>query len=82
MKTKEQRKGTLIIENFENLMYTDDLNCNMIMNLLTDQLERCKGICTVIYGKKDVILADTGVKEMSKLHQMYSGTVKCESGVG
>lgn len=30
----------------------------------------------------EVILADTGVKEMSKLHQMYSGTVKFESGVG
>lgn len=55
LETKEQRKGTLIIENFENLMYTDDLNCNMIMNLLTDQLERCKGICTVIYGKKETI---------------------------
>lgn len=55
LETKEQRKGTLIIENFENLMYTDDLNCNMIMNLLTDQLERCRGICTVIYGKKETI---------------------------
>jgi len=28
----------------------------------------------------EVILADTGVKLMSKLHQMYSGTVKFESG--
>ena len=28
----------------------------------------------------EVILADTGVKLMSKLHQMYSGTVKYESG--
>lgn len=28
----------------------------------------------------DVILADTGVKLMSKLHQLYSGTVKFESG--
>ena len=28
----------------------------------------------------EAILADTGVKEMSKLHQMYSGTVKFESG--
>jgi len=31
-------------------------------------------------GKEDVILADTGVKLMQKLHQMYSGTVKFESG--
>lgn len=28
----------------------------------------------------EVILADTGAKMMSKLHQMYSGTVKFESG--
>lgn len=28
----------------------------------------------------EVILADTGVKLMSKLHQMFSGTVKFESG--
>lgn len=34
----------------------------------------------VIEGKEEVILADTGVKLMSKLHQMYSGTVKFDSG--
>lgn len=34
----------------------------------------------VIEGREEVILADTGVKLMSKLHQMYSGTVKFESG--
>jgi hypothetical protein len=34
----------------------------------------------VIQGKEDVILADTGAKLMSKLHQMYSGTVILESG--
>jgi hypothetical protein len=34
----------------------------------------------VIEGQHEVILADTGVKLMSKLHQMYSGTVKFESG--
>lgn len=34
----------------------------------------------VIEGESEVILADTGVKLMSKLHQMYSGTVKFESG--
>ena len=34
----------------------------------------------VIEGKNEVILADTGVKLMGKLHQMYSGTVKFESG--
>lgn len=34
----------------------------------------------VIEGRDDVILADTPVKLMMKLHQMYSGTVKFESG--
>jgi len=34
----------------------------------------------VIEGADEVILADTSVKLMQKLHQMYSGTVKFESG--
>ena len=34
----------------------------------------------VVEGKHEVLLADTGVKLMSKLHQLYSGTVKFESG--
>ena len=34
----------------------------------------------VIEIDDEAILADTGVKLMSKLHQMYSGTVKFESG--
>ena len=34
----------------------------------------------VIEGKNEVVLADTGVKLMSKLQQMSSGTVKFESG--
>ena len=34
----------------------------------------------VVQGKEEVILGDTPVKLMMKLHQMYSGTVKFESG--
>lgn len=34
----------------------------------------------VIEGKENVVLADTPVKLMTKLHQMYSGTIKFESG--
>jgi len=34
----------------------------------------------VIEGKRETILADTPVKLMMKLHQMFSGTVKFESG--
>jgi len=34
----------------------------------------------VIEGKDEVVLADMPIKLMMKLHQMYSGTVKFESG--
>jgi hypothetical protein len=34
----------------------------------------------VIEGKNEIILADTPVKLMTKLHQLYSGTIKFESG--
>ena len=34
----------------------------------------------VIEGKEETILADTPVKLMMKLHQLYSGTIKFESG--
>jgi hypothetical protein len=34
----------------------------------------------VVEGKEEVILADTPVKLMQKLHQLWSGTVKFESG--
>jgi DNA-binding transcriptional regulator YiaG len=43
---------------------------------LIKRLEKNK----VVQGKAEVILADTAVKLMSKVHQMYSGTVKFESG--
>lgn len=36
----------------------------------------------VVEHDDEVILADTGVKLMSKMHQIYSGTVKYESGKG
>ena len=36
----------------------------------------------VIEGKDEVVLADTGVKLMMKLHQLFSGTIKFESGKG
>ena len=34
----------------------------------------------VVQGKEEVILADTPVKLMQKLHQIYSGTIIFESG--
>ncbi|QDP61308.1 MAG: hypothetical protein Unbinned1524contig1000_65 [Prokaryotic dsDNA virus sp.] len=34
----------------------------------------------VVEGEEEIVLADTPVKLMTKLHQLYSGTVKFESG--
>ena len=34
----------------------------------------------IVEGTKEIILADTGVKLMQKIHQLSSGTVKFESG--
>ena len=34
----------------------------------------------ILEGENEVVLADTAVKLMSKVHQLYSGTVKFESG--
>jgi hypothetical protein len=54
----------------------------LTVSLLKSTYKLCKRLKKdlVIQGKDEVILADTGVKLMSKLHQMYSGTVKFESG--
>lgn len=43
---------------------------------LTEQLKKD----LVIEGNNEVILADTAVKLLSKCHQLYSGTIKFESG--
>lgn len=57
----------------EEVIYVDMKDKTYIMcNMLKKDL--------VIKGKDEVILADTGVKLMMKLHQMYSGTIKFESG--
>lgn len=51
------------------------------MNLETyDLCKQLKKDLVIELSDDDVILADTGVKLMSKLHQLYSGTVKFESG--
>lgn len=56
----------------EEEILTVQVNTKDICNQLKKDL--------VIEIDDEVILADTGVKLMSKLHQMYSGTVKFESG--
>jgi hypothetical protein len=54
--------------------------------LYVPQSNTIRGITTrlikdlIVEGEKEVILADTAAKLMQKLHQLYSGTVKFESG--
>jgi len=57
----------------ENVLYCD-------MSPITNQL--CKTLLRdlVVQGKDEVILADTGAKLQSKIHQLCSGTIKFESG--
>ena len=50
------------------------------MSNLTYNIARQLKKNLVVEGKEEVILADTPVKLMMKLHQIYSGTVKFESG--
>lgn len=54
----------------------------LYVDIKEDTYKLCKRLKKdlVIEGSEETILADTGVKMMSKLHQMFSGTVKFESG--
>jgi hypothetical protein len=55
----------------EKVIYFDSCNKKIIDKLKKDN---------IVEGKEEVILADSGVKMMSKLHQLESGTCKFESG--
>ena len=61
---------------------TEEKILNVEMKEITYKLIKKLKNDLVIESKKsgEVILADTGVKLMSKIHQLYSGTVKFESG--
>ena len=62
---KTSIKETVLHVNMEELTY--EISSKLKRNL-------------VIEGDEEIILADTPVKLMMKLHQLYSGTVKFESG--
>jgi hypothetical protein len=68
-----QKKAGFTTQIKENVLYCPikESTLNLIKRLEKDK---------VIEGKEEVILADTAVKLMQKVHQMYSGTVKFESG--
>ena len=63
--------------------FTTSVNENVLHVKMSDQTyQMCDKLKKdlVLEGKGDVILADTPVKLMQKLHQMYSGTIILESG--
>jgi len=71
--TYTQKEAGFTSEVKENILRVkmSDYTYSVIRSLKKDK---------VIQGKNEVILADTAVKLMSKVHQLYSGTVKFESG--
>lgn len=68
-----QKEAGFKVKTQEHVMY-------VTMNPLTYNIAKKLQKDLVIEGKEEVILADTPVKLMMKLHQIYSGTVKFESG--
>lgn len=73
----------IITHTQEDAGFTTNVNehilyCDMKPN--TYELTRRLMRDLVIEGKDEVILADTAVKLQQKLHQMFSGTIKFESG--
>ena len=73
MITFTQNQAGFSTEIEEEVLYVDMTEKT---KLIVKKLERD----LVVEGKEEVILADTPVKLMQKLHQLWSGTVKFESG--
>ena len=68
-----QKEAGFKVDTIENIMHVK-------MSNITHNIARQLKKNLVVEGKDEVILADTPVKLMMKLHQIYSGTVKFESG--
>lgn len=68
-----QKEAGFKVDTREHILEVD---VEPITYKLTSQLKKDR----VVEGKDETILGDTPVKLMMKLHQMYSGTVKFESG--
>jgi SNF2 family DNA or RNA helicase len=68
-----QKEAGFVVETTEHVLEVDmdDSTMRMIRKLKNDK---------VVQGKEEVILADTAVKLMQKVHQLCSGTIKFESG--
>ena len=68
-----QEEAGFLVETTENIL-------EVPLQPLTYAIMRELRKNLVVQGKDEVILADTGVKLMIKLHQLCSGTIKFESG--
>lgn len=68
-----QKEAGFVVDTTEYILEVDmkPSTYNMISKLKKD---------LVLEGAVETVLADTAVKLMSKVHQMYSGTIKFESG--
>ena len=52
----KNKNGILLLHNFENLLYTEYMQQNLILNILTDEMERNnRNVCTIIYGDRTMI---------------------------
>ena len=60
--------------------HIDEVVLNVEMNPTTYKIASALKKHRVVEGEGEVILGDTPAKLMQKLHQIYSGTVKFESG--
>ena len=55
---EEDRKktGILLLHNFNNIAYTDAMEQSLILNILTDEIEKNnKEVCTIIYGDRTIL---------------------------
>ena len=68
-----QKEAGFVVDTREHILNVDMLES-------TYQLAKRLKKDRVVEGNEEVILGDTPVKLMMKLHQVYSGTIKFESG--
>ena len=68
-----QKDAGFVVDTNEHILEVDmDNRTKEMIKVLEKDL--------VIQGKEEVILADTAIKLMTKVHQLCSGTIKFESG--
>ena len=68
-----QKEAGFVVQTDEEILYVDiKQETRGLIRKITKDL--------VIEGKDEVVLADTPVKLMTKVHQLCSGTIKFESG--